>query len=254
MMALQEPPLVVGTTKPAGLAALAALVPRPWADRHPDLIEARLDLARADSGPNAPLPDLAAYLPACRRLEETGTPVLLTVRLVADGGRWTEDAARLPLFASALDQRACSWVDIEVESAIAPEVVGRARERGCRAIVSHHDFTGTPPATALGTIVDRARALGADIVKVATKVTSLEDHDRLLDLLRARRGEALAVIGMGAFGTPLRTYLPCVGSRLTYGFLDEVAAPGQLHASELVARLMSDCPAYAEARQKRGAR
>jgi 3-dehydroquinate dehydratase len=76
----------------------------------------------------------------------------------------------------------------------------------------------------------------------------------LLELLRARRGEALAVIGMGAFGTPLRTYLPCVGSRLTYGFLDEVAAPGQLHASELVARLMSDCPAYAEARQKRGAR
>jgi hypothetical protein len=45
-----------------------------------------------------------------------------------------------------------------------------------------------------------------------------------------------------------------VGSRLTYGFLDEVAAPGQLHAAELVARLITDCPAYAEARQKRATR
>ncbi|HEX2658546.1 MAG TPA: type I 3-dehydroquinate dehydratase, partial [Polyangia bacterium] len=177
MTALQEPPLVVGTTKPAGLAAL---VSRSWADRQPDLIEARLDLALAEGVAKAPLPDLAAYLPACRHLEETGSPVLLTVRLVADGGRWTEDAARLPLFEAAFHQRACSWVDIEVESAIAPEVVGRARARGCRTIVSHHDFTGTPSVSTLGTIVDRARAMGADIVKVATKVTSLEDHDRLL--------------------------------------------------------------------------
>jgi 3-dehydroquinate dehydratase len=59
---------------------------------------------------------------------------------------------------------------------------------------------------------------------------------------------------MGGFGTPLRTYLASVGSRLTYGFLDEEAAPGQLPVRELVARLTSDCPAYAEARQKRETR
>jgi 3-dehydroquinate dehydratase type I len=251
MTGLQEPPLVVGTTKPAGLAALAT---RPWGDRQPDLVEARLDLALPADGTAAPLPDLSTFLPACRYLEETGTPVLLTVRLLADGGRWTEDASRAPLFEAALKQSACSWVDIEVESAIAAEVVRQAHQHGRKAIVSHHDFTGTPTVRALAAIIDRARALGADVVKVATGVTTLDDHHRLLEVLRVRRGDALALIGMGAFGTPLRAYLPCVGSRLTYGFLDEVAAPGQLHASELVARLLTDCPAYAEARQKRGAR
>jgi hypothetical protein len=32
-------------------------------------------------------------------------------------------------------------------------------------------------------------------------VTTLDDHHRLLEVLRVRRGEALALIGMGAFGT-----------------------------------------------------
>ena len=249
MTVLKLPPLVVGTTKPAGLAALAAL---PRSDRLPELVEARLDLARPAGGPASSLSDLSAFLPDCRRLEETGSPVLVTVRLVADGGRWTEDASRAPLFEAALSDGACSWVDIEVESTIAPQVVRCAHQSGRRAIVSHHDFAGTSSIDALMTVVDRARALDADIVKVATQVTSLEDHDRLLELLRACRGDALAVIGMGAFGTPLRTYLACVGSRLTYGFLDEVSAPGQLPVGELVARLIGDCPAYAEARQKRG--
>ena len=49
--------------------------------------------------------------------------------------------------------------------------------------------------------------------------------------------------------TSLRTYLPCVGSRLTYGFLDEAAAPGQIAAPDLVARLVTDCPAYAARRR-----
>ena len=75
------------------------------------------------------------------------------------------------------------------------------------------------------------------------------DHDRLIDLLRRHRGRptpALALIGMGALGTALRSYLPCVGSRLTYGYLDQTAAPGQLPASELMRRLRADCPAYSD--------
>ena len=115
-------------------------------------------------------------------------------------------------------------------------------------IVSHHDFARTPEPRELDAIVGRAHSLGADIVKIATMVSDLEDHDRLVDLLRRHRGEALAVIGMGPFGTSLRAYLPCVGSRLTYGYMDQAAAPGQLSAAELVDRLTRDCPPYREAR------
>jgi 3-dehydroquinate dehydratase-1 len=89
-----------------------------------------------------------------------------------------------------------------------------------------------------------------DVVKVATRVSSLADHDVLVDVLRARRGgePPLALVAMGAMGTSLRSYLPCVGSRLTYGFIDSPAAPGQIAARDLVSRLLVDCPGYANRR------
>lgn len=270
MTSLSVPPQVVGTISPEGLAALAAL---PAAERVADIVEARFDLAinpppppqagGTDSvigapaspppaGTAPPLPDLRPFFGACLRLEQTGTPVLATIRLTADGGRWPEDAGRLAWFREAM--QVVSWVDIETESAIAADVVALARAgtRQCRVIVSHHDFTKTPGDAELDSLVDRGRALGADVVKIATAITSLQDHHRLLDLLRRHEvsgGTPLALIGMGALGTPLRSYLAAVGSRLTYGFLDSVAAPGQLHARELVHRLLADCPDYAQWRR-----
>jgi 3-dehydroquinate dehydratase-1 len=250
---LTEAPLVVGTVAPAGLAALVAAAP---AARVADVIEARIDLAMAEADPVAPPPapptpaQLRAIFESCRALEATGTPVLATIRLVADGGRWNEDAPRLPLFEAALADGNCTWVDVEVESAIAAEVVSRARRLGRRVIVSHHDFAGTPEADDLDAVVTRARALNPDVIKLATRVDDLEGHDRLTELLRRHRGQALAVIGMGAVGRPLRSYLPAIGSRLTYGFVDAVAAPGQVQVRELVARLVADCPAYAARHEK----
>jgi len=249
---LTEAPLVVGTVAPAGLAALAAAAPGA---RIADLIEARIDLSVGEADPVAPPPApptagmLRELFASCRRLEETGTPVLATIRLVADGGRWNEDAPRLPLFEAALAAGRCTWVDVEVESAIAAEVVQRARRLGRRVIVSHHDFGGTPSPDELDAVITRARALQPDVIKLATLVDDLEGHDRLLELLRRHRGQALAVIGMGAIGRPLRSYLPAIGSRLAYGFVDAAAAPGQVHVRELVARLVADCPAYAARRE-----
>jgi 3-dehydroquinate dehydratase-1 len=242
MEARTAPPLVVGTVRPDGLARLCAL---PAPERGADIIEARFDLAIAQPpADGGSAPDLAAFFPACRQLEQSGSPVLGTIRLVADGGRWADDAGRWPWFQAALD--VVSWVDIEVESAIAAEVVAAARARRRHVIVSHHDFSGTPRAAALDAVVARAAALGADVVKIATMVSGDADHDLLIDLLRRQRGgtPGLAVVGMGPRGTALRSYLPCVGSRLTYGFLDQAAAPGQLAASELVRRLRADCPEY----------
>lgn len=243
------PPWVVGTARPEVLAALVAL---PVHDRVADLIEARLDLA-APSPDGVHPPDLGPLLGLCQRLEITRSPVLATIRLVADGGAWTLDAERLPWFEQAA--RLVSWLDIEVDSRIAREVVAAAHAAGHRAIVSHHDFSGTPSLARLRAIVDRASDLGADVVKLATMVDTLDDHRTLVDLVHATRaaaGRPLAVVGMGALGTALRAYLPCIGSRLTYGYLDQAVAPGQLSARELVARLTADCPSYAELRRQRG--
>jgi 3-dehydroquinate dehydratase I len=249
MTLFAHPPLIVGTIRPEHLAALGQL---PNSERLTDVVEARFDLAPAVGAAGAS-PDPRPFLEACRHLEKTGSPVLTTIRLLADGGRAKVDADRLPWFDEAL--MVTSWVDIELQSSIAGEIVQRAHGRGRRVIVSHHDFTRTPEAETMDKLVVEARKLGADIVKVATMVTSLEDHDRLVDLLRRHRAEPedrLALIAMGSVGTPLRSYLPCVGSRLTYGYLDEIAAPGQLHVRDLTQRLMADCPSYAAFKAHKG--
>lgn len=265
MTALATPPQVVGTISPQGLSALAAL---PRAQRGADIVEARFDLAlplplppeATGKGPStatvatpAPASDLRPFLTACAELERTGTPVLATIRLTVDGGRWPRDREqeRLPWFREALE--VASWVDVEVESAIASEVVRLARTRGRHIIISHHDFAGTPEALELTAVIARARALAGDVVKVATAIRSLDDHARLLDLLRRQLlmttgGGPVALVGMGPLGTSLRSYLPAIGSRLTYGYLDAIAAPGQIPARDLVERLLVDCPAYAEGR------
>ena len=244
---LTEPPWVVGTARPEALSGLVAL---PVHNRVPDLIEARLDLATSPDGVQPP--DLAPLLLLCQRLEATHSAVLATIRLVPDGGKWTHDAERLPWFAEAA--RVVSWLDIEVESRIAREVVAAGHAAGHHVVISHHDFSGTPCDGRLEAIVDRAFALDADVVKLATMVNSLDDHRYLVELVHRLRhpDRPVAVVAMGALGTPLRAYLPCIGSRFTYGYLDEGVAPGQLSARELVSRLTADCPAYAELRRQRG--
>jgi 3-dehydroquinate dehydratase-1 len=238
MSPVPDGPLVVGVVdRAAGLSACAALAP---GDRPFDLVEARLDLfdrQRLDDGAAA----------AVTRLESTGTPVLATVRSAAQGGRHAgPDAARLALFRQAL--AVASWVDVEDDAPIAPEVARLVAARpGAQLVVSHHDFQRTPPLDQLLSIVDRCHGLAPGaIAKVAAAVTGEPDRAVLRALL-ARRPERTAVIGMGDDG--FRIELAAAGSRLAYGFVGSSTAPGQTSAATLHARLLQASPAYAARRQ-----
>ncbi len=237
MRQLPPGPLVVGVAdSPATLASCAALAPsaRPF-----DLVEARVDLFETQ----ALAPQAAT---ACARLEQTGTPVLVTIRSAAQGGRYTgPDEDRLALFRDAL--RVASWVDVEDDAPIAGEVARlvAARSDG-QLVVSHHDFRRTPPLDDLLAIVDRAHATApAAIAKVAAAVHADADRAALRALL-ARRPERTAVIGMG--DDAFRIELAAAGSRLAYGFLGASTAPGQTSAQSLHARLLAVAPAYAARR------
>ena len=155
MVFLHQPPLVVGTIRPEGLAALGAV---PRIKRLPDITEARLDLAVDVSHPTV-MPDLRPFLVACQRLQDTGSPVLCTIRLVPDGGRWTEDAGRMAWFDEAL--AVAAWVDIEVESAIAAEVATRAHALGdARSSFRTTTSSARPPwSNCARSRIDRARSV-----------------------------------------------------------------------------------------------
>ena len=238
-------PWLVGVVSgPAAVAGFAKTAP---ASRVVDLLEVRVDLFVDLDDPASAA--ISCWAEAGAELEATGTPVLVTIRLASEGGRWTRpDAERLPLFREALAAAACSWVDVEAASPLARAVTALARERGATSIVSHHDFARTPPRPELERIVAACRAAGADVPKVATKVNADEDRDALLALAAAHAGVA-CVIGMGP--GELRVELPARGSRLAYGYLDAPTAPGQLSAAEMDARLAGASPAYAARRATR---
>ena len=116
-------------------------------------------------------------------------------------------------------EEGCDFVDIEIESQEKEKVIEKAKSNDCKVIASIHDFEKTPKNFLL-------KKGNADILKIATKVNSIEDCQRLLSLLRNRND--LIVIGMGELGTFTRIVAPLLGSYLTYASIDKSIAPGQL--------------------------
>lgn len=234
-------PLLVGVVDSAEALARCA---GPNAGPAADLIEARVDLFER------PAETAEAWLAACARVEAAGVPVLVTIRLAAEGGRWqAPDRDRLPLYGRAV--AAASWVDVEGSSPIAAEVAALAHARGRTVIVSHHDFAATPPLEDLARIARACAAAGGDVVKIATLVRGEPDRAALFSLL-ARAPGPTCVIGMGADSEELRVALPARGSLLAYGFLERPTAPGQFSAAEMDRRLRASVPAYAERRKAVG--
>lgn len=218
-------------------AAIINSAEAPRDARAYDLVEARVDLFAQQS--------LDGCAHDCARLEASGTPVILTIRSTAQGGRFSgSDATRLAAFTTAIAAGHASWVDIENDATIVDEVAAAVAGRsGAQLIVSHHDFARTPPLEALLAIVDRCHAVSGAIAKIATAVSGEEDRRTLLALL-AQRPERTCVIGMGA-SADLRIELAARGSLLAYGYLESATAPGQMSAAETHARLLAASPAYA---------
>jgi 3-dehydroquinate dehydratase I len=241
MLDLAQGPLLVAVADGPETLTRAAALDR--AQRPFDLVEARLDLYPSQS--------VDGCEEACRRLEAGGTPVLITLRTAAQGGRWTgADSERLPRFRAAL--AVASWADIEDDAPIIEAVAALARgHAGGQLVVSHHDFSRTPAPGELRALVDAChRAAPGALAKLATTIVNDDDRGALHDLI-AQRPERTAVIGMGVADEGLRVTLAAAGSLLAYGYLGTSTAPGQLSAAALHARLLAASPRYAA---RRGAR
>lgn len=214
-LTLEAGPLVVGT-----LSTLSGEIPLAG-----DLIEVRLDRMKIP-------PD---WLARCQAIEAGGKPVLLTVRLRAEGGEWTEDGpSRLKLYEEGL--AALSAVDVELSSPICATVAKKAQALGRLCIVSHHDFVRTPVLAELEWIVRKAHQTGS-VAKVATMVRDGADLETLHALLEKKWERPLCVIAMGEAWKDTRVSFPKLGSCLTYGYLDQPTAPGQWSAADLARKL-----------------
>ena len=214
--------LAVGPA-PRVVATLCSLAPKRALCG--DILEVRLDkMARP--------PD---WLQRCAALQSGGKPVLLTVRLRAEGGDWEhDDQQRLEIYQQGLLELAA--IDVELSSVICRDVARAATRLKKASVISFHDFEKTPPLRELGATVKKAHAIGS-IAKISTMIKRESDVEVLRALLRQRWEKPLCVIGMGRAWSKTRVLFATLGSCLTYGYIDRPTAPGQMSATELVRRL-----------------
>ena len=181
-----------------------------------DMIELRLDLI------SDPLPAIKAIRQA------TTKPIIATNRLQAEGGKFPgSERERIELLLSASEY--ADFADIELQAELREEFISRV---SLPVIVSYHDFQGMPDIHELETILNEMITAGATIAKIAVTPASLKDNLDLLEFLLAAE-MPLCLIAMGDAGRHLRAVAPLYGSALTYGYVRESTAPGQMSLKEL---------------------
>lgn len=179
--------------------------------------------------------------PTVEEIVAVGRPAILTVRRFDEGGsRPLSDEQRAELYLELLPGAAA--LDLEVASlrskALQP-VIAAARRAKCPVVASFHDFSATPSVARLKAVAARARAAGAEVVKIATKTEKPGDVAVLLTVLEQVDGP-VSVMGMGALGRASRLLLARAGSVLNYAWLDRPQVPGQWSAREF-------CPLFEQA-------
>jgi 3-dehydroquinate dehydratase / shikimate dehydrogenase len=179
-----------------------------------DLIELRLDTVSDPSVEGA--------------LAGRTRPVIVTCRPAWEGGefRGSEDE-RKQILADALS-RGAEYVDLEWRARFDDLIAGTG---GRRIVLSAHDYHGVP--IDLDARVAAMLSSGAEVVKIAARLTSLSDALPLLALgTRPGGPNNLAIIGMGPYGVSTRVLAGRFGSIWTYaGALKEI---GQLSAQSML--------------------
>jgi 3-dehydroquinate dehydratase-1 len=183
-----------------------------------DLIELRLDLL----GPGDPLQTIKAVRKA------TAKPIIATARLKREGGMFQGcERERIDLLIKAAYY--ADYVDVEFLADQRDNAIARMMKP---VIVSYHDFQGMPDDLQLTGIYEDMKKTKAAIAKIAVTPKSLHDNLRILQFL-LDADMPLCMIAMSQMGRHLRVVAPLYGSALTYCFVTQSTAPGQMSLAEL---------------------
>ena len=149
------------------------------------------------------------------------------------GGHSGSEDQRLSGLFKALELGA-DIIDIEIETEGLEDVIKRIGGRA-KCLISHHDWTGTAPPENLAAMVARQIASGADICKVVTTATKIDDNIAVIRLPSLFPRTSVIALAMGAAGALSRVLSPLAGGYLTYASIGSCAAsaPGQLDLRQM---------------------
>jgi 3-dehydroquinate dehydratase I len=184
----------------------------------PDLFELRLDHLVGPAA--AGLDELEEKISRLR------APLIITARHPREGGANKLSLRQRRNLLSRFLPRS-RYIDIELRSAAAfHSLCELAQKKNVRRIISFHDLKATPNLPGLQVKARRAKSLGADIFKVATRTDTPDQLARLLDFITKKdHGLAVSAMGVGKLGAISRVLLAYRGSALVYG---SVAAASEI--------------------------
>ena len=186
-------------------------------ERPPDLFELRLD----------------CLFPVTNRLEKKifrlRAPLLITARDPREGGANSlAFPARHDLLLRFLPR--ARFIDVELRSADRfKSLMDDAKNQKTRRILSYHNFQATPSLHSLNAKAKRAKGMGADVFKVATRIDTHAALARLVDFIGGNdSGLPISAMGIGTLGAISRLLLARAGSVLNYAALTHPNVEGQL--------------------------
>ncbi len=173
-------------------------------------------------------------------------PLLFTFRSKSQGGNDTFSVAEYVALNKALiEAEILDIVDIEtwIGDAAVLELVECAHEHGVCALVSYHNFAGTPSKEWMVNLMTHMLDLGADIPKCAVMALNARDALELLaateEVRRLHTTGPMLTMAMGREGSISRLAGEYFGSDLTFCSLSQSSAPGQVDVA-LARKIMDE--------------
>ncbi len=162
-------------------------------------------------------------------------PVILTNRSKKEGGAFRgSEKNRIAILKQCMSLADLVDVEYSADRKLRDGLIKEAKDEGVSVIVSSHDFKATPSEKEMLDLLRKEHRAGADIAKLAVTANSVEDVLSLLNVTsKASKEGRVCTIAMGEIGRISRVAAPFFGSEITYAYVGEAVAPGQLELGEL---------------------
>nr|MBP3598452.1 type I 3-dehydroquinate dehydratase [Eubacterium sp.] len=174
-----------------------------------------------------------------------GKKLVATLRTEYEGGE--ANGSRfdyVALLTELVSASVADYVDVEMkrDPKGVQQIIAAAKESDTKIIGSYHDFGKTPSGDEIVTLLEEARALGADIGKLACMPAEdaeqgKADVETLLvatETMKKKYPEyPIITMSMGEYGKMSRLYGGLYGSCVTFGCVGTASAPGQIELSDM---------------------
>ncbi|MBR1506901.1 MAG: type I 3-dehydroquinate dehydratase [Eubacterium sp.] len=180
-----------------------------------------------------------------------GRILLFTYRSEEEGGYLRHDRAENmidDIYEWVIEKKGADMIDIELLQGnyYVVRTASKAHDRGIKVVMSYHNFEETPHDRDIEEYLRNMEILGADILKIAATPRTEFDVRRLMELteyilMGKIKGypvtHPIVSMSMGEMGKISRISGAKTGSAITFAYVGEESAPGQLTLEEMFSEM-----------------